>query len=66
MGIQNKKFLASILFVLISFVSIAQIGNPPPPTPPPPPPGAPIDEALPILFIVAVCYGIIRKIKLVK
>jgi hypothetical protein len=45
MGLQNKKILASILFVLISFVSIAQ-GSVPPPPMPPPPPGLPIDDAM--------------------
>jgi len=65
MGLQYKKFLASILFVLISVVCIAQEGQPPPPTPPPPP-GFPIDDALPLLFILALFLGIYRKLKLNK
>ena len=67
MGLQNKKILASILFVLISFVCVGQIGNGQPPPPmPPPPPGLPIDDALPFLFILALFYGVYRKFRLVK
>lgn len=65
MRIQNKKILASILFVLISFVCSAQVNEPPPPMPPPPP-GLPIDNALPILIIIALAYGVYKKIKTVK
>ncbi len=59
MGIQNKKIFASILFVLISFVCMAQ----PDPPPPPPPPGLPIDGALPILIIGALIYGAKSKLR---
>lgn len=65
MGIQNKKIFASILFVLISFVCMAQRlneGIPPPPSPPPPP-GLPIDGALPFLIIGALIYGVKSKLK---
>jgi hypothetical protein len=66
MNRQNKKIIASILFVLISFVCIAQKeGTPPPPIPPPVPPGLPLDG--PIMYIlIAACllYGISRKIQL--
>jgi hypothetical protein len=65
MGIQNKKFFASILFVLISFVCIAQRtgdGIPPPPSPPPPP-GLPIDGSLPILILAGLIYGVKKKIE---
>jgi hypothetical protein len=65
MGIQNKKYFASILFVLISFVCLAQStsnGIPPPPSPPPPP-GLPIDGALPVLMLAALVYGVKNKIK---
>jgi hypothetical protein len=65
MRIQNKKILASILFVLISFVCVAQGSQPPPPMPPPPP-GLPIDDALPVLFLMALFFGIVKKLKLVK
>lgn len=68
MGLQNKKILASILFVTISFVCVAQgagEGIPPPPGPPPPP-GLPIDSALLVLFVVALLFGIYRKFKLVR
>ncbi|OUR91204.1 hypothetical protein A9Q87_11010 [Flavobacteriales bacterium 34_180_T64] len=56
MRIQNRTILASILFVLISFVCMAQGGNPPPPGPPPPP-GLPIDGLIPIAIILAIYYG---------
>lgn len=65
MGIQNKKIIASILFVLISFVCMAQRagdGIPPPPSPPPPP-GLPIDGALPFLLLAGIFYGIKNKLK---
>ena len=64
MGIQNKKIFASILFVLISFVCMAQ--DPPGPggPPPPPPPGlAPIDGPLPFLLLAGLIYGIRKKLK---
>lgn len=65
MMIQNKRIFASILFVLISFVCVAQGGGPTPPPPaPPPPPGAPIDGGLLVGVLVALLYGakkIIRK-----
>ena len=68
MGIQNKKIFASILFVLISFVCMAQRPGdgttlPPPQMRPPPPPGLPIDGALPILIIGALIYGVKSKLK---
>jgi hypothetical protein len=70
MGIQNKKIFASILFVLISFVCMAQTpsnGMPPPPSAPndggTPPPGLPIDGALPVLMLVALIYGVKNKLK---
>jgi hypothetical protein len=63
MRIQKKKFFASILFVLISFVCVAQGSHIPPPPSPPPPPGLPIDGAIPILLIAAMYYGIKNKLK---
>ena len=57
MKIQNKKMVASILFVLISFVCIAQ--NTPPPPVPPPPPGLPIDGGV----LVGLCIGIVIGVK---
>jgi hypothetical protein len=62
MKIQNRTIIASILFVLISFVCVAQGGNPPPPMPPPPP-GLPIDGATPFVLILAIIYGIKKSIK---
>ena len=57
MRIQNKKIIASILFVLISFVCIAQGSGPPPPSPPPPP-GLPIDGGILALLGLGLVYGI--------
>jgi hypothetical protein len=56
MRIQNKKILASILFVLISFVCVAQSSGPPPPSPPPPP-GLPIDGGILALLGLGILYG---------
>ena len=50
---QNKRKLASILFVLISCVCVAQI-DPPPIPGPPPPVGFPIDGGV----IAGVCFAI--------
>ena len=62
MKMQNKKFLASILFVLISFVCSAQGATPPPPMPPPPP-GLPIDGFVSIVLALGAVYGVHKKIK---
>ena len=63
MTIQNKRIFASILFVLISFVCMAQgIGDNPPPPRPPPPPGLPLDSGLLFLFLGALFYGIKKSI----
>jgi hypothetical protein len=54
MTIQNKRIFASILFVLISFVSAsAQL----PPPGPPPPVGLPIDGGVLFFAFVALFYG---------
>lgn len=66
MKIQNRKYIASILFVLISFVCNAQTDGTPPPPVPPPPPGLPIDDFLPILLVVALVYGIIKRVKIAE
>ena len=59
MNTQNKKILASILFLLISFVCMAQKVTPPPPTAlPPPPPGLPIDGGVLLGACFAVFYGV--------
>ena len=62
MRIQNKTFLASILFVLISFVCSAQGATPPPPMPPPPP-GLPIDGFVTVAVILGALYGVRKKFK---
>lgn len=63
MMIQNKIKFASILFVLISFVCLAQGETPPPPMVPPPAPGLPIDGGVLIGAFVALCYGIKKLLK---
>lgn len=56
MKIQSKKIVASILFVLISFVCVAQ--SAPPPPMPPPPPGLPIDGGLTFLLVLGLFFGV--------
>jgi len=63
MKIQNRKYIASILFVLISFVCNAQADGVPPPPVPPPPPGLPIDDYLPFLLMIALVYGVVKRFK---
>ena len=58
--IQNKKIIASILFLLISFVSVAQTMSGPPPPAPPPPPGLPIDAGIYMLLAVGLVYGVVK------
>jgi len=55
--------LAPILFVLAR--SLNTIQNPPPPGPPPPP-GLSLDSAMVFLFLLALLYGVFRKIIIVK
>ncbi|HLV14573.1 MAG TPA: hypothetical protein VKY41_05285 [Xanthomarina sp.] len=62
MKIQNKKTFASILFVLISFVCVAQGGMPPPPAPPPPP-GLPIDGGVLAGLFIGVVIGVKKLLK---
>ena len=54
MTIQNKRIFASILFVLISFVAVAQ----PPPPQPPPPVGLSVDGGIFVLLLLGIFYGI--------
>ncbi|MEW4922155.1 hypothetical protein [Algibacter sp. 2305UL17-15] len=56
MMIQNKRIFASILFVLISVVCVAQGSEPPPPLPPPPF-GFPIDGGVILGAIIGLLYG---------
>ena len=55
-----KKTIASILFILISFVCSAQglPGPTPPPPGPPPPPGFPIDGGILYGIAFALFYGV--------
>jgi hypothetical protein len=62
MKIQNKKLVASILFLLISFVCVAQQGTPPPPAPPPPP-GLPIDGGLLAGLFIGIFLGVKKLLK---
>jgi len=63
MRVQNKKIIASILFVLISFVCVAQGSGMPPPPAPPPPPGLPIDGATTMVLLAGLFYGIKKTLK---
>lgn len=63
MKIQNKKTVASILFVLISFVCVAQGSGMPPPPAPPPPPGLPIDGGLLAGLFVGIIIGVKKLLK---
>ncbi len=58
---KNKKIVASILLVLISFVCFSQ--TVPPPPQPPVPPGLPIDGGIVMGLISGLCYGVYRLIK---
>lgn len=64
MKVKYKLIITSILFVLISFVCIAQNtpGTPPPPPSPsfrpPPPVGLPIDGGLTYGIAFALLYGL--------
>ena len=62
MKIQNKRIIASILFVLISFVCVAQGSGPPPPSPPPPP-GLPIDGGVLVALGLGLFYGARKLLK---
>jgi len=57
MRIQNKQILASILFLLTSFVCFAG-PMPPPPQTPPPPVGLPIDGFLIYGVALALIFGV--------
>ncbi len=61
----NHKIIASILFLLISVVSVAQVLPPPPPDAarPPFPPGLPIDGGLFIAMALGLFYGVYKIIK---
>jgi hypothetical protein len=65
MKIQNKKMVASILFLLISFVTVAQnmIGDAPPPPAPPTPPGLPIDGGLLAGLFIGIFLGVKKLLK---
>ncbi|GAA4268855.1 hypothetical protein [Hyunsoonleella aestuarii] len=67
MTLRNKRIFASILFVLISVVCIAQQtkdgNNPPQPLPPPPPPGLSVGVDATFLICLALIYGTWRLLK---
>lgn len=60
MIIQNKRIIASILFVLISVVCVAQ--SPPPPGPPPPPALA-LDGGVIFGLCCGLMYGAVKLVK---
>jgi len=68
MILQNKLKLASILFLVISFVSAAQSSEipPPPMIGPPPPPGLPIDGSAIFVFVLGLIFGVYSRIKISK
>jgi hypothetical protein len=68
MILQNKLKLASILFLVISFVSAAQSSEipPPPMIGPPPPPGLPIDGNVAFVLVLGLVVGVYYRIKLSK
>ncbi|MBU2937986.1 hypothetical protein KO494_00395 [Lacinutrix sp. C3R15] len=61
--IQNKKIIASILFLLISFVSTAQTSDMVPPPAPPPPPGLPVDAGVYVLLVIGLVYGVAKTVR---
>ena len=61
MKVYNKKISASILFVIIGTVCLAQVVNPPPPEIQDTPPGLPIDGLTAVFAIIGAVYGI-RKV----
>lgn len=63
MTIQNKRILASILFVLISFVCVSQTDPPDPSGNGPGLPGFPIDGGVLVGAFVALAYGVSKKLK---
>ena len=62
MNKQSIKIIASILFLLVSFVCIAQTGGPPPPQPPPPP-GLPADGGVFVAMGLGLFYGVYKLLK---
>ncbi|MCO4822380.1 MAG: hypothetical protein KC469_09950 [Flavobacteriaceae bacterium] len=64
MRIQNRRKIASVLFVLISFVCAAQDAPEPPPATSPP--GTPIDGWVLIVLLIGLIYGVYKSFKLVK
>ena len=61
MIIQNKRIIASILFVLISVVCVAQ--SPPPPGTPPPGLVLPIDGGVLFGLFCGLFYGAVKLLK---
>lgn len=68
MIIQNQRIFASVLFVLISLVCVAQVTQegPEPPPSPPPPIGTPIDGWIVFVLLIGLIYGVYRSFKLIK
>ena len=64
MRLQNKLKLASILFLLVSFVCAAQGTDNPPPPMPPPPPGLPIDGGVVCIAALGLIFGTYKMLKI--
>ena len=64
MTIQNKRIIASVLFVLISTMCFAQTPPLPPPPGPPTAPGVPIDGGVLFGVAAALFYGVKRIVSL--
>jgi len=58
-----KNLIASILFLLVSFVGIAQSMSGPPPPAPPPPPGLDIDAGIYVLLAIGLLYGVFKALR---
>ncbi|PIB33196.1 hypothetical protein BFP78_02745 [Gaetbulibacter sp. 5U11] len=59
---KNKTLIATVLFLMISIVGVAQIVTPPPPAQQVPPVGLPIDSDIIVLVVVGLLYGVYKLI----
>jgi len=57
--------IAQILFVFVN-ATYAYQGPPPPPPSGPVPPGLPIDGAVIFVFVLALFYGVIKRLNFIK
>ncbi|MEM5540919.1 MULTISPECIES: hypothetical protein [unclassified Olleya] len=59
---KNKTLIATVLFLIISIVGVAQIVTPPPPAQQVPPVGLPIDGNIIVLVVIGLLYGVYKLI----